>query len=642
MLLTDLFVIGLAAVAGGWVCRRLGIPELLGYLAAGMLLGPHAGATSFVRDVDAVGSLATFAVVFRMYTLGLEFDARRISGRWRPAMFAGVLELGACALLGVLAAPFVGATRFEGAVLGAALGTTSTNILTRALVERNEHERDDARAAGAATLAEDLVAMSLVALLAVFHGASTAQEILTNAIWLVVFASLALTAGALLVPAWLDRLSRAGSDELLTLAVVGVLFGFAALSESLGAGRPIGAFLAGIAVGAARHAPGVATRVVPLRDLLTATFYVSAGLLLEPTAILAAAPVALALVAVFVPLKVLATAVGLRLGGTPPLTAARAGAILGQTGTLGIVVAAQPFLDTAAFSHLFAIAFVAWAVTVALTPARLRFLPDVAERVAAALGARHAPPAPPGHHDGSRTVVSLALATGCAVGVAAVATMGARWMPAMAAVVLGAAAAALVVPFSLAAGRIAARGARRRVHAALLAPQRLGHAAFELERPGAMGGRAAATVFVVAAAALLAAALARPDERLPLAVGAAAVAVALLLRRSFARRLVDEAERVVSARPQWADTSRRDVRGRALPGTHLETIPVEAGTRAAWASLRELDLSGAALVAVLREGVTQPLGPTLRLRPGDEVVLGGGPMQLHAARRALLAAEGSA
>ncbi|HEX2022117.1 MAG TPA: cation:proton antiporter, partial [Candidatus Thermoplasmatota archaeon] len=391
MLLLALFLVGSAAVAGGWLCRKAGVPEVLGYLGAGLLLSTAAGA-SLLSDVATVQAIATFAVVFRMFSLGLEFDRRRLVGRWRPSLFAGGLEMGACAVAGALAAPILGWTLLEGAVLGAALGSTSTGILTRALADRNEASRDDARAAGAATMAEDLIAMGLVALLAVFHNADGVEAVVESALWLLAFAALALTSGAILVPAVLDRVARTRSSEILTLAFVGVLFGFAALSEWLGAGRPIGAFLAGVAVGAARQAPGVADSIGPIRDVLAATFYVSAGLLLSLRDVAAAVPVALALVVVFVPLKVVATGIGLRLGGVPATVAARGGAILGQTGTLGIVAACQPFLPPGAFPRLFSVAFAAWAITVALTPVRLRHLPGLAERAVRALGARPLPP----------------------------------------------------------------------------------------------------------------------------------------------------------------------------------------------------------------------------------------------------------
>ncbi|GEM_PF-2844518 len=655
----------LGAVAGGWVCRRVGLPEVLGYLGAGVVLGPAIHPAGFV-DNGLITDLLYFAVVFRMFILGLDFDARRLRGRWKPALMAGGMEMALCTLAGIVLARILGWSFLEGAILGAALGTTSTSILSKALADRNLSTREDARAAGAATLAEDLLAMGLVAGLGLYvgatpHGVFDLSALWENAVEMLVFASLAFTAGAVLMPIVLEQLGRSRSEELLTLAVVGVLFGFAALSESLHAGRNVGAFLAGIAVGAARHAPGVSARMLPLRDLFAITSYVGMGLALDPAYVREMLPYALLAAPVFVAIKMVSVSVGLRLGGVPPITAARAGAILGQAGTMGIVFACSAFLgDTAndpvakaTLGRLAAFAFLAWLVTVALTGLRLRYLPDAAERVARVLGARDVAAQPrrlPHAIDVSvRRHARVAItALGCAVALAALAGLATRGADLFledrlvlpAAVATGLLAALLAIPFSLLVAAAMREAAHDEVHRVALRPGRL-------SRGGAGGARSwSATGSVLGLAVALAAvcamgwAVASPRALPWLLAGAALAAVGLIARLPLLHALVERCRGLLDARPA-PDVRLQDFRGVSPFGYEVEAVLVRAGTRAAWARVGDLDLkrrSGASLVALLRPGTQTALALTdaTPIPPGAEVVVGGTAAQIVAAKRYLL------
>lgn len=663
-ILVELGLVAMGAVLGGWACRKAGIPEVLGYLSAGVLLGPTLHPGGFV-DAALITNITYFAVVFRMFILGLDFDPRRLKGRWKPALFAGGLEVGLCTLAGMGLAAALGWPLLHGAILGAALGTTSTNILSKALADRNLSSREDARAAGAATLAEDLIAMVLVAILtlaagAAPNGAFNPALLWSNALEFLVFASLAFTAGAVLMPLFIDRLSKAHSEELLTLAVIAVLFGFAALSEFLHAGRPVGAFLAGIAVGAARHAPGVSARMLPLRDLLAATAYVGMGLLLKPSYILEMAPYALAAIPLFVALKVASVALGLRLGGTPTLTAARAGGILGQVGTMGIVFACAAILgdpndpkiqDTV--GHLAAFSFVAWLVTVALTGVRLRFLPDAVEKLARAVGARDVASGskrlPLAADGASARQVRIAItALGCAVALAALAglaTQGAdvflaeRLLP-FAAALAGFAFALAAAPFVLMVALAFREAAHHGVRRAALRPRRLTRGAHEGARPWSVTGSLLGFALALGLTLGMAAAVAPPAARLWLFAGALAAVAAFAIRRSMLASLAAHYLRLIEAR-RAPDVRLHDFRGTSPFGYEAEAFLVRAGTRAEWARVGDLKLkerTGANLVALLRPGTQAPIAFTNEtpIPPGAELVLGGTMAQLVAAKRYLL------
>jgi hypothetical protein len=457
----------------------------------------------------------------------------------------------------------------------------------------------------------------------------------------------------------LDRLGRSKSQELMVLAVIGVLFGFAALSMGLGAGPAVGAFLAGIAVGAARHAPGLSDRVMPLRDLLVPVAYVGIGLLLDFHSILRVAPLALVAALAFVLLKVVAITVGLRLGGIPTTTAARAGAILGQAGTMGLVVACMPFLDPVLFPTLIAFAFCAWAFTVALTPLRLTYGPDIAERIVRLLGAsshlarsQRLPHA--SDQDTRHALWSLSLALGCAGALAALAALVAiaddyalpgiwRLGPtAFSALLAGFA----TVPFALAAGIAARHASHHRAQQAALGPRilatRMDVGARWWARVGAVLGIAAALAVPCAMLVTMVPA----DVRL-VSLGSFAAGVALAwIRPSLLARFTQKAQRMVSPRATGTQDARlHDFRGVSPFGFEVEAVLVRERTRAAWARLRDLSIpqrTGARIVAILRTGSKDSVlpGPETVLHPGDEVVLGGSQSNVVNARRYLLEPSG--
>lgn len=650
MLLVDLALVGLAAALVGWACRRAGVPEVLGYILAGVILGPHTPPFSFVTDVDAVRAIAGFAVVFRMFSLGLEFDPQRLAGRWRLAAFAGVAEIAACAGAGYVAAPLLDLTRLEGVILGAALGTTSTNILMRALADRGLLARPEARNAAAITIVEDLIAMALLAVLALSRAGQPAPELARDSVELVLFALAAFSAGAIVVPRILDRLARDYADDLLTVGVVATMFLLAGATLTLDAGPAVGAFLSGVVVAGARHAPGVVNRVMPLRDLFSAVFFVSAGMLLDPRLLLQALPVALLATILFVPIKASAVALGARLGGAKAIVSARTGATLAQTGTLGIVVAAGTLLSAERASQLFAYAFIAWASTIALTRLRLERAPDLAERVLARWGARSYPhdaePATRAPSAASDHVATAVAAFGGAIGFVLIAHHALDPLqrvpgsvPLMVATAL--LAGLFTSPFLALCARACREAAGIPARALRFSPRGILRA-----------GKSPSASLLVAAAALVPtlAIIAIKLYVVPLEPIHAGVAFALgvflgdgiMMASPRARDAVIGPVRALLARvPLTLDAHTRDLRSVGPYGTETDVIQLPRAR--AWRRVSELPLpdGGAKLIAVVRSERLEPqaLDPHLELHPGDGIVLVGTPNQLHEARRALAEPE---
>lgn len=649
MLLLDLALVGVAAALVGWACRRMGVPEVLGYIVAGIVLGPNTPPFSFVSDPDTVRSIAAFAVVFRMFSLGLEFDAGRLAGRWRIGIFAATLEILVCGVAGALIAPWIGFARLEGAILGAALGTTSTNILMRTLADRGLLARPEARNAAAITLVEDLIAMALLAVLALSRAAQPGPELTRDGIELVLFALAAFSAGTIVLPRILDRLARDFADDLLTVTVVATMFLLAGATLRLDAGPAVGAFLAGVVVAGARHAPGVVSRVMPLRDLFAAVFFVSAGMLISPGLLLQAAPLALLVTAIFVPLKALAVSLGTRLGGARTTLSARTGVTLAQTGTLGIVVAAGTFLPAERASQIFAFAFIAWATTVALTRPRLELGPDALQRLLARAGAREYP------HDasplqGRRPLLShhagLAVASfGAAIGFLlathhAVAHLG--LVPDSRPLMVGTALVAGLgmSPFLALCARSCREAAGVPARFLRLSPRGILRAGRIPSAWLLVAGAALVPSLAVVAIKFYVLPLGPREANLAFAGGVLAGDIVMMASPRARERVIAPLARILGRTTIALDPQAREFRSIPPYGSEVDIVALPIESPWSWGPVSDLPIPspGPRVVAVLRGERQEPqlLAPDLEIHPGDAIVLVGTPAQLLEARRRLL------
>jgi hypothetical protein len=186
----------------------------------------------------------------------------------------------------------------------------------------------------------------------------------------------------------------------------------------------------------------------------------------------------------------------------------------------------------------------------------------------------------------------------------------------------------------------ARRALHRRVHMAVLAPARLSRGARDGARAWSHAGTVSGLVLAFATSLAMGNVLAPPAARVPLLAGALAACAFLAFRRNLLSRLIDQCEALVEDRPK-VDARLNDFRGVSPFGFDVDALLVPAGTRGAWATLAELDLrkaAGASVVALVRPGLPTPLplGPSTRIHPGDELVVGGTAAQLVAAKRYVL------
>ena len=383
---------GLAvALALGWLMQRIGLTTLVGYMLAGVAVGPHT--PGFVADTALAAQMAEIGVILLMFGVGMHFHPQELLRVWRIAVPGAVAQSAAATLAGWALARAFGWDDAAGWVFGMALAVASTVVLSRMLVERDRLASRDGHVAVGWLIVEDLftvVALVLLPALALDRASpgDTAAEVTLALAKAALCALLVWLLGSRLIAPVMLRVARTRSNELFTLTVFVVALGVAILSAKLfNVSVALGAFFGGLVVGQARFGAQAAADMAPFRDVFSALFFVSVGMLFNP-ALLLTDPLALlgalAIVLVVKPAIALAIVLLLRDTRRTALTVAVGLAQIGEfsfiLGQLGVSLGLLPPVG---MDILVAAAI----ASIAINPLLFRLLERVESRTAPASGA---------------------------------------------------------------------------------------------------------------------------------------------------------------------------------------------------------------------------------------------------------------
>ena len=337
--LRDLAVVLAASFPVLFVCRRLKLPQVVGFLVTGIVIGPHA--LGWVREARRVESLAEFGVALILLFVGLEFPIRRLKALGRTSFVGGSLQMALTAAAGFALTRAIGASSNEAVFLGLLVSVSSTAVVLPILKQRDELAAPYGRRFLAVALFQDLAVIPILLFLpALASGSGPGPAAVAGRVVLAIAGVALLVAVARqAAPRLLDAVARMGSRETFTGAVVVLVLAMVAAGEKAGVSAAMGAFAAGIVLGESDHVHEVAATLAPLHDLLSSLFFVSVGMLLEP-AFLVSHPFEVgAGVLVLVAVKSVAAFAALRAAGTVPRTAARAALALANVGEFSFVLA---------------------------------------------------------------------------------------------------------------------------------------------------------------------------------------------------------------------------------------------------------------------------------------------------------------
>ena len=336
----DLAVVMIVAGATTILFQRMRQPVLLGYILAGVLIGPHTPGM-LVGDPRAIDDISNLGVVLLMFTLGLEFSVRKLREVGIGVLAAAVAEVGLMLWLGYGIGGLFGWTGMDALFLGAIISLSSTMVATRMLAESGQRQQPFAQLVVGLLVAEDMLAIVMLTLLtAVAIGGSVQAETAFALVGhLGLFVIVGMILGLLLLPRLVDYVAGFDRDETLLVSVLGICFGASLFAAWMGFSVALGAFLAGAVVAESRSVGRVLHLVEPLRDMFAALFFVAIGLKIDPAMLLQYALPALLIAAVVIVGKTLACSLGIFVVGHDARTALRSGLGMAQIGEFSFVIA---------------------------------------------------------------------------------------------------------------------------------------------------------------------------------------------------------------------------------------------------------------------------------------------------------------
>lgn len=308
-LFTNITVALVTAFIGGFVARKIGMPTLVGYLLAGMAIGPFT--PGFVGEIEDISQLAEMGVIFMMFGVGLHFSLKDLWAVRRIAIPGALLQMMLATGIGLALTQLWGWSVAAGLVLGLAISIASTVVLLRGLMDNGLLNTPHGQVAVGWLVLEDLATVAILVLLPALFGRTSGNvwqsagvAILKTAL----FVAVMLFVGTKLMPWLLTRIAHTRSRELFILAVVALALGTAfGAAELFGVSLALGAFLAGVVVGESDVSHQVGAEVLPFREIFAVLFFVSVGMLVNPVALWADAGRVLALTVLIVAGKVLIT-----------------------------------------------------------------------------------------------------------------------------------------------------------------------------------------------------------------------------------------------------------------------------------------------------------------------------------------------
>jgi CPA2 family monovalent cation:H+ antiporter-2 len=677
--LTALTIVLVVAGVTTVLFQRIHQPVVLGYILAGLIIGPHVP-IPLVADRDIVLTLSELGVILLMFGLGLEFSLAKLL---RAAPTAGVTALIQCSVmvwLGYVAGQALGWTTLESVFAGAIVAVSSTTIIAKAFDEQSVGGRLRELVV-AILIVEDLIAVLLMAILtAVATGSGlSAAELAVTTGRLAAFLLGVVVIGMLIVPRAFRALVGFARPETIVVAAVGCCFAVSLLAHELGYSVALGAFLAGMLVAESGEAHRIEQQVAPVRDVFAAVFFVSVGMIIDPAVVAEQWLAVLVFTLVVVAGKIASVALGAFLTGAGTRTSVAAGMSLAQIGEFSFIIAGLGLALGAIGEFLYPVAIAVSALTTLITPWLIRISGPTASWVDRKLPRplqtfvtlyeswierlRAAPPGAGARPQVRRlarnllfdvlVVTAIVVAASLSLERLAAWLAGETGLDATAARgVVIAVAAALALPFCIAILRTS------RLHAIALS-----ELAVPVRGGGNDVGRASRTVLQAALrfAGVLAAGLplvALTQPFLPgyiaaLALGLAVAALAIGFWRTAtdleghvkaASQVFIEALASQSAAKRAAPAAGPDLFAQArelLPGLgEIVRVEIRAGSPAVGRSLAELALrgsTGATVLAIVRAGggIAIP-DANEALRAGDVIALTGSQRAVDDAKRILL------
>lgn len=381
-LLEELTVVFAVSIAVLVLCHRIKIPPIVGFLITGVLAGPNAlGLFSSIQEIEA---LAEVGIALLLFTIGAEFSLQNLLQIKQWVLIAGSIQMGLTLAVTMALSMWFGFPTGESVLLGALISLSSTALILKLLQDRAEIDSVYGRLAFSVLIFQDLAVIPLM-LIVPFMSASSELTLADGGMMLLKgFAVLLFVAvGAKwVVPRVLNQVAATKSRELFLFAVVAICFTVAFLTQKAGLSLALGALLAGLIISESQYSHQALGNIIPFQQLFTTLFFISVGMLLDPSFVMEHLSMILVLTLVVIVLKATLAAPAALAMGLSLRSAVLSGLALAQVGEFSFVLAREGVKHNVLAPELYQGFLAVSVLTIALTPLLLSAGPRIADYIA--------------------------------------------------------------------------------------------------------------------------------------------------------------------------------------------------------------------------------------------------------------------
>ncbi|RZM27361.1 MAG: sodium:proton antiporter [Pedobacter sp.] len=370
VLITDLGLILAAAAITTLLFKKIKQPLVLGYILAGLLVGPHIHFIPTVVDKKSIDIWAEIGVIFLLFSLGLEFSFKKLVKVGGSASITAIVEVICMLLIGFVAGMAMGWSAMDSIFLGGILSVSSTTIIIRAFEELGVKHKKFAGLVFGVLIVEDLVAILLLVLLTTlavsqqFEGAMMLESILKLGFFLILW----FIGGIFLVPTFLKATKKLMNDETMLVVSIALCLGMVLLAVKVGFSPALGAFIMGSILAETTQAERIEHLTKSVKDLFAAIFFVSVGMLIDPQILVDYLVPIIVITLATVLGKFLSSGFGALLSGQPLKTSVQTGLSLAQIGEFSFIIATLGLTLKVTSDFLYPIAVAVSAITTFTTP----------------------------------------------------------------------------------------------------------------------------------------------------------------------------------------------------------------------------------------------------------------------------------
>lgn len=370
LFIQDMAIVMLVAGFVSLVFNRFKQPVVLGYLVAGIIIGPHIPSILMVHDEETISTLGEMGVVFLMFSLGLEFSLKKIAKVGASAFITAICETSLMIAIGYNIGKYFGWSQMDCLFLGAMMAISSTTIIVKAFGELGLKNNKFAQLVFGVLIVEDILAIGIIALLSgiATSGTIASDNIVNTLGQLSLFIIVTLVIGLLTIPRLLNYIAKYKSNEMMLISSLGLCFGICLLVIKLNYSIALGAFMIGAIIAESKPLHQIERLVEPLRDTFCAVFFVTIGMMFDPTVLVDNFGTILIISGALIFGKAIGATTGAFLSGESGSNSLRVGMSLTQIGEFSFIIAGLGTTLGVTNPKLYPMAIAVSALTTLTTP----------------------------------------------------------------------------------------------------------------------------------------------------------------------------------------------------------------------------------------------------------------------------------